>query len=209
MATRVKGSHGLTGESVSSTVGVADAAVSFARAQLGKPYKFGATGPDAFDCSGLVYSAYRSAGLAIPRTTYTMLASKQGRHFTRRSGIQLGVGDLVFPEPGHVGLYVGNGQVVEAPHTGTVVQLVPLWSNWFMAIRYVEPGSGTGATTGTGPNAGVVDAISNNTAELQKVLKGLDINNPNPSDHASFWFRVLLFLLGAGMILEAVLRVVR
>ncbi|SRR6266536_613328 len=207
-----------TDQSVPTTAGIADAAVSYALAQLRKPYKWGATGPDAYDCSGLVYAAYRHAGYSMQRTTYQQLADLRGTRFTSRSGVLLGTGDLVFPDPGHVGLYIGNGQVVEAPHTGDHVKIIPLWSSW-VARRFVEPGSvshgagpsgvGTGTGKVTGTSNPITDQVANNTAELRKLLTGLDISNPNPAAHMNFWLRALIFALGALMILEALLRVVK
>lgn len=107
----------------------AAAAIAFARAQLGKPYVWGAEGPRAFDCSGLVYAAYRAAGISIPRVT-----SDQWRHGTHVPNGRVQPGDLAFfnsgpgtstTNPGHVGLVIGNGKMIAAPHTGTVVQIQP------------------------------------------------------------------------------------
>ncbi|WP_396446849.1 NlpC/P60 family protein [Actinomadura sp.] len=102
-------------------------AIAFARAQLGKPYLWGATGPGAFDCSGLTYAAYRAAGLSIPR-----VSGAQWRHGPRVPTGREQPGDLVFfnsgpgtstSNPGHVGLVIGSGKMIAAPHTGTVVQI--------------------------------------------------------------------------------------
>ncbi|WP_330174053.1 NlpC/P60 family protein [Streptomyces sp. NBC_01498] len=101
----------------------AAAAVAYARAALGKPYVWGATGPNAFDCSGLTQAAWRAAGVALPRTTYTQINA--GRRVSRS---QLAPGDLVFFYSGisHVGLYVGGGQMIHAPRPGTGVRLAPI-----------------------------------------------------------------------------------
>ncbi|MEU5995258.1 NlpC/P60 family protein [Spirillospora sp. NPDC047418] len=102
-------------------------AITYARAQLGKPYVWGATGPGAFDCSGLTYAAYRAAGIAIPR-----VSGAQWRHGPRVPNGQEQPGDLVFfnsgpgtsaSNPGHVGLVIGGGKMIAAPHTGAVVQV--------------------------------------------------------------------------------------
>ncbi len=102
-------------------------AITYARAQLGKPYVWGATGPRAFDCSGLTYAAYRAAGITIPR-----VSGAQWQHGPRIPAGREQPGDLVFfnsgpgtstSNPGHVGLVVGGGKMVAAPHTGTVVQV--------------------------------------------------------------------------------------
>ncbi|MGW0909793.1 NlpC/P60 family protein [Streptomyces sp. NPDC002853] len=101
----------------------ASAAVSYAYKALGSPYVWGATGPDAFDCSGLTQAAYRSAGVGLPRTTYAQIAA--GERVPRS---QLQPGDLVFFYQGisHVGLYVGNGQMIHAPNPSAPVRLAPI-----------------------------------------------------------------------------------
>ncbi|MFD6418753.1 NlpC/P60 family protein [Streptomyces sp. NPDC060194] len=98
-------------------------AVSFAYAALGSPYRWGASGPDAFDCSGLTQAAWRAAGVGLPRTTYTQINA--GR---RVSQADLAPGDLVFFYSGlsHVGLYVGNGQMIHAPNSTAPVRLAPI-----------------------------------------------------------------------------------
>ncbi|WP_394814922.1 C40 family peptidase [Streptomyces millisiae] len=101
----------------------AAAAVAFAYAQLGKPYGWGATGPDAFDCSGLTQAAWRAAGVSLPRTSYS-----QADAGTRVSRDALRPGDLVFYYSGlsHVGMYVGEGQIIHASRPGTPVRLAPV-----------------------------------------------------------------------------------
>jgi len=109
--------------------GVAAAAIAFAVNQLGKPYQWDADGPDAYDCSGLVYAAYAAAGIRIARTTFEW----------RLDGPQVPLpqiqpGDLLFSagadgtpaNPGHVVMYLGGGQVIQAPQTGQDVQIDPL-----------------------------------------------------------------------------------
>jgi cell wall-associated NlpC family hydrolase len=102
--------------------------LAYAEAQLGKPYQWGATGPDAFDCSGLTMMAYRAAGIDIPRT------SQQQWLFGRRvSARQVQPGDLVFfagsdgtlIAPGHVGIVIGHGMMIDAPFTGAFVRVEP------------------------------------------------------------------------------------
>ncbi|GAA3768918.1 C40 family peptidase [Streptomyces chiangmaiensis] len=101
----------------------AAAALSYAYGKLGSPYVWGATGPDAFDCSGLVQAAYRSAGVSLPRTTYAQIGA--GRRVSRS---ELLPGDLVFFYSGvsHVGIYVGNGQMIHAPNPSAPVRLAPI-----------------------------------------------------------------------------------
>ncbi|MFD3499359.1 NlpC/P60 family protein [Streptomyces sp. NPDC058676] len=101
----------------------AAAAVSYAYTKLGSPYVWGATGPDAFDCSGLIQAAYRSAGLSLPRTTYAQIDT--GRRVPHS---ELLPGDLVFfySAISHVGIYVGNGQMIHAPNPSAPVRLAPI-----------------------------------------------------------------------------------
>jgi peptidoglycan DL-endopeptidase CwlO len=101
-------------------------AVAFAYAQLGKPYVFGASGPDSFDCSGLTMASWAAAGVSIPRTSY-----EQWADLPHVSTSQLEPGDiLVFNGAGHVGIYVGGNELIDAPHTGAVVEKVAL-SGWY------------------------------------------------------------------------------
>ncbi|MEV6666796.1 C40 family peptidase [Streptomyces nigra] len=97
----------------------AQKALSFARTQIGKPYAWGATGPDSYDCSGLTQAAWKAAGVDIPRVTYDQV----------NAGTTVPVssaqpGDLVFfyDDITHVGLYIGNGMMIHAPKPGTYVR---------------------------------------------------------------------------------------
>ncbi|MFF9392778.1 C40 family peptidase [Streptomyces griseoluteus] len=101
----------------------ASAAVAYAYRKLGSPYVWGATGPNAFDCSGLIQAAYRSAGISLPRTTYAQINA--GRRVSRS---QLQPGDLVFFYSGisHVGIYVGNGRMIHAPNPSAPVRVTPI-----------------------------------------------------------------------------------
>ena len=104
----------------------ADKAVAFAYAQIGKPYVWGATGPDSYDCSGLVQAAWASAGVSIPRTTYDQWAALP--HISMSS---LQVGDLIyFNGESHTAIYVGNGYIIDAPQTGSNVEKVAL-AGWY------------------------------------------------------------------------------
>ncbi|GAA0657417.1 C40 family peptidase [Streptomyces thermocarboxydovorans] len=95
-------------------------AVAYATAQIGKPYKWGAEGPKAYDCSGLTSQAWLSAGRGIPRTSQEQW--KQLEHVDIR---QMRPGDLIiyFDDASHVGMYVGNGTIVHAPRPGRTVTL--------------------------------------------------------------------------------------
>ena len=104
-------------------------AIAFAKAQIGRPYQWGAAGPDAYDCSGLVYAAYAAAGIHVARATYQW---QQDGPVIPLSQIQ--PGDLLFSagsdgtpaNPGHVVMYLGGGQIIQAPQTGQDVQIDPL-----------------------------------------------------------------------------------
>jgi cell wall-associated NlpC family hydrolase len=103
------------------TLGARAAAVAL-RA-LGVPYRWGGTSPDGgFDCSGLVYWAYGRLGVALPHSSYALYG--RGRRVAR-SGLK--PGDLLFFSGlGHVGIYVGRGRMVHAPHSGRLVEVVSL-----------------------------------------------------------------------------------
>jgi cell wall-associated NlpC family hydrolase len=112
-----------------STSTQAGKAVAFAYAQLGKPYQWGATGPGAYDCSGLVQAAWSAAGVSIPRTTYDQWAS-----LPHVSTSALEPGDLMFFDGiGHVAMYVGGGYMIDAPRTGLNVQKVSINTDWYKA----------------------------------------------------------------------------
>jgi peptidoglycan DL-endopeptidase CwlO len=104
--------------------GRAAVAVRAALSRLGRPYVWGATGPNQFDCSGLVQWSYAQAGIHLDRTTYQQI--HDGIPVLRS---QIRPGDLVFPHAGHVQLSIGNNLVVEAPHAGASVRISPLGSN--------------------------------------------------------------------------------
>jgi cell wall-associated NlpC family hydrolase len=102
----------------------AAAAITFAATNLGAPYRWGGTGAGGFDCSGLVLQAYRAAGVTLPR-----VAQDQYDHGpSLPAAVALEPGDLVFfgGGPGdvsHVGLYIGGGEMIDAPHTGAFVRV--------------------------------------------------------------------------------------
>ncbi|MFI9060457.1 C40 family peptidase [Streptomyces sp. NPDC053429] len=108
-------------------------AVAYAYGAIGKPYVWGATGPGSFDCSGLTQAAWGAAGVSLPRTTYTQINAGQ-----RVSRDRLAPGDLVFFYSGitHVGLYIGDGKMIHAPHPGATVRVAPVDSMpWAGAAR--------------------------------------------------------------------------
>ncbi|WP_327042421.1 C40 family peptidase [Micromonospora ureilytica] len=121
------------------------AAVRYALAQLGDPYKWSEEGPDEFDCSGLMWAAYRSSGadyFDLPRVSRDQYAATRGRTVPQSA---LLAGDLLFFASGsswttihHVGMYIGNGKMVQAPTTGDVVKIsVVRWSRLYAATRVI------------------------------------------------------------------------
>jgi cell wall-associated NlpC family hydrolase len=107
----------------------ADQAVAFAYAQIGKPYVWGAAGPGSYDCSGLVSAAWSSAGVSIPRVTYDQWA---GLPHIPLSDLQ--PGDLIlYNGESHVAIYVGGGYIIDAPHTGAVVEKISESTSWYAA----------------------------------------------------------------------------
>jgi len=132
------GSPGSGGSSSGTSTG-AHAAIDYARAQIGKPYQWGATGPDRFDCSGLTMRAWEQGGVQLPH--YSVAQYEQA------AKVALGnirPGDLVFFGSNkadhnsiyHVGLYIGGGNMIEAPYTGANVRISSIWrSSLFGAAR--------------------------------------------------------------------------
>ncbi|GAA1827784.1 hypothetical protein GCM10009772_01940 [Pseudonocardia alni subsp. carboxydivorans] len=109
-------------------------AMSTAMAQLGKPYRWGATGPSAFDCSGLVHYAFSKAGKDLPRTSRA-----QAQVGTPVSKSNLKPGDLVFfySPVSHVGIYIGGGQIVHASTSGQPVKISDIDRMPFNSARRV------------------------------------------------------------------------
>jgi cell wall-associated NlpC family hydrolase len=103
--------------------------VGVALSQLGTPYVWGGAAPGGFDCSGLVMWAYAQVGVSLPHSSYAQYG--MGVPVSRD---ELAPGDLVFFDGlGHVGIYIGGGQFVHAPHTGDVVKISSLSESWYAA----------------------------------------------------------------------------
>ena len=100
-------------------------AVATAEAQLGKPYLWAGAGPDSFDCSGLTMFAWAAAGVALP---HNAAAQQEMLPAVPPDQAHLAPGDLLFYDTpvDHVALYVGNGMMVEAAHSGVPVRLVAM-----------------------------------------------------------------------------------
>ncbi|WP_069174151.1 C40 family peptidase [Streptomyces griseus] len=111
-------------------------ALKVAASKKGAPYRWGATGPHRFDCSGLTLYAFKKAGKKLPRTAQQQYNTT--RHITRS---QRQRGDLVFFHTGrsvyHVGIYAGGGRIWHSPKTGAVVRLEKIWSKsvWYGRVR--------------------------------------------------------------------------
>ena len=121
-----------------SEIGISSAAVnpsgndivSIALSLTGIPYVYGGSTPAGFDCSGFTQYVYARAGISIPRTS-----GAQGAAGTFVSASEARPGDLVWHAYGHVGIYAGNGRVVEATTPGSVSKVQPLWGNYSF-VRY-------------------------------------------------------------------------
>jgi len=128
--------------------------LAWAFSELGKTYVWGGTGPDIFDCSGLTQFSWNKAGLSIPR-----VAIDQYSYTVPVPLSELRPGDLVFfgTAVHHVGMYIGGGLMINAPHTGSVVSISPIWWSDLFGFGRVHPSStpvpahipaGTGAVSG-------------------------------------------------------------
>ncbi|MDQ1415437.1 MAG: peptidoglycan DL-endopeptidase CwlO [Acidimicrobiaceae bacterium] len=124
------------------TAGQLSTALTAAVSRLGKPYVWGGTGPNGFDCSGLVGWSFAAAGISMPRT-----AAEQALAGPAVAVSQLQPGDLLFwaydpSDPGfidHVAIYLGNGQMIEAPQTGQTVHVIPLQKNHLVGAVRINP----------------------------------------------------------------------
>ncbi|MFF8559971.1 NlpC/P60 family protein [Streptomyces albidoflavus] len=115
----------------SSYAAKAEKVIAFARAQMGKPYVWGAAGPDSFDCSGLTQAAWKTAGISLPRTTWDQVGVGQ-----KVSVDNAQPGDLVFfyDDISHVGIYIGGGEMIHAPKPGADVRVESIY---YMPIHSV------------------------------------------------------------------------
>lgn len=126
------------GESVSSLSYSSDAIIAYAASFLGTPYVWGGTSPKpGFDCSGFTQYVYKKFGVTLGRTTYDQI--KDGTEVSRN---QLQPGDLVFfgtfENPHHMGMYIGNGMYIHAPHTGDVIKISPVDRTDYVVARRVR-----------------------------------------------------------------------
>lgn len=138
-------------------------ALTYAVEQIGKPYLWGAEGPESYDCSGLTSRAWTRAGVSVPRTS-----QEQWAELPRVKLSELRPGDLVvyFPKATHVAMYLGEGKVVHAPRPGSRVKVSPLASNPLLGA--VRPD----------PDAGPLDVESYEPPELPPgAMEGTDTGN--------------------------------
>lgn len=129
--------HGMPGGAATTDLGLA--VLQAAESRIGAPYRYGGSGPDAFDCSGLVTYAHGQLGVSVPRTAAQQFAA--ATPVTRR---ELRPGDLVFfrlsgREVGHVGIYAGDDRFVHAPQSGGHVRVASLEDEWYRQ-RFVGAG---------------------------------------------------------------------
>ena len=136
-----KAAEHTSGAAVGGTLidGNAAAVVAVALAQVGKPYAWGAAGPDAFDCSGLAVYAYKAIGVAMPRVTFDQVKLGVGV-----SPDSIRPGDLIFgpggdpiEDYGHEAIAVGNDQMVVATHTGANIEIEPIDPAWIQSVRRI------------------------------------------------------------------------
>ncbi|TXS46208.1 NlpC/P60 family protein [Streptomyces sp. uw30] len=125
---------GLASEAEAATP--ASKALRIAASKKGSPYRWGATGPNRFDCSGLTLYSYKKAGKKLPRT-----AAQQYNKTRHISAKNRKAGDLVFFHSGsyvyHVGIYAGKGKLWHSPKTGDVVKLQKIWTRsvWYGRVK--------------------------------------------------------------------------
>jgi peptidoglycan DL-endopeptidase CwlO len=166
-------------DDLASATQLSQKAINYALAQIGKPYVWGAAGPDAFDCSGLVQQAWKAAGVNIPKFTQTQY--EQGGQQIPLSQAQ--PGDLIFWGYGrnpqathHVALYLGNNEIVQAPQPGQTVERTKLFDGGELLPIAVRPvpnsaaqvavpsGPATGGVPGVGPASDNVPAAGRSGA---------------------------------------------
>lgn len=141
IAGNAEGGAGASGTQAATEIpagsGKGEQALKFALSQIGKPYVFGATGPNAYDCSGLTLAAWKSAGVSLDRTSQAQWHDGVSVPLS-----QLQPGDLVFfynsTAPTHVAIYLGDGKVVHAPHPGASVEIINM--NYMDPVGARRPG---------------------------------------------------------------------
>lgn len=183
--------------------------VAAARQHLGAPYVYGATGPNTFDCSGLIQYVYGTQLHihGVPRTSESQWAWSDLRSV---APAQVQPGDLIFSDwpgdgasPGHVAMYAGKGMLIEAPRTGVPVHEIPLDAGYRAHVK------GYKRLVGTTPGD-AADAASGGGTDLKSVvaggIAGVGQELANASKFVSLllmpgtWIRVFAFLIGGGAV---------
>jgi len=144
---------------------VALAALDFAERQKGKPYKWGGVGPKSYDCSGLTMTAYAHAGVPVPRVANDQYGAGKAvpLDHARAGDLVFHASDLTDPRSiYHVSMYVGDGMVLDAPHTGAFVGTRPLWTSALLPVA-VRPATGLDLPVRPGDTGPTV-------AQLQRAL---------------------------------------
>ena len=145
----------------------------WSQSQLGKPYVAGGRGPSNYDCSGLTAAAYQQFGIHMDALTWT-----QDKYGVAVNANDMQPGDLILVhgaqgDKGHVGMYLGNGQVLDAPHTGAVVRITPVsqWTNRAQSVRRIIDSTGA-LLTGPGIVAPPHDPTTRTTTVQNAVWNG-------------------------------------
>jgi cell wall-associated NlpC family hydrolase len=172
------GGAGVGGAAVPPPSGAIGQAISAASAYIGKPYRSGGSNPGTgFDCAGLIQYAYSKVGIKLPNTAGEM--AKMGQAV---SASQARAGDLIFmsgsgPGGGHVGMYLGNGQMLDSPATGGTIRVSQANLASAVSIRRVATGGGRGGATavasggiGTNPDAVLMQSLAGGAAARSYIV---------------------------------------
>lgn len=174
-------------------------AVQWAIGQVGTPYVSvgGSTPKVNLDCSGLTMRAFQQIGINMPHSTFEQI--KWG---TGVSKAELQRGDLIFPDPGHVQIYLGNNMIVESPHPGATVRVTTMWG--FYAARRLGTASGKAPSN---PGSGIAvnpvnlyDDIKKRIADIENIISGGQ-KAASWLSNSHNWFRILLVVGGAVMLI--------
>jgi hypothetical protein len=181
--------------------------VAAVRKHLGAPYVYGAEGPNAFDCSGLVQ--YALGGLGVKNVPRTSEAQWGWSKFSSVSYADLQEGDLIFSDwpgdgttPGHVAIYSGHNKLIEAPRTGVPVHEIELNSYYRNHVKGYKRLSGAAAGTSSATGS----TSSSDSSGIGSGLLGIGTELANASKFVSLllmpqtWLRVTAFLIGAGAV---------
>jgi hypothetical protein len=180
--------------SQTETLNAADTALDFALQQVGKPYQWGAVGPNSYDCSGLTQTAYSKAGVKIPRTSSTQAVFGKAIAYK-----DVAPGDLIFPyfPVTHVAMYAGNGMVVEAPEPGKNVHVVKYYGSTG-GIRRVTDQPGTHGTAAGAPSDN--SGASQNRSSFLSLFKTLVDVATNVND----WISIAYIIVGSSILIALI-----